>query len=81
MERLAEPTVVVLGGGVLTSGDPLLESLLRNELAASAPHAFIRVTEAPPIVGAALLGLDEVGVTREVEDRVRTGWSESTALG
>jgi hypothetical protein len=61
----------VLGGGVLTSGDRLLHALIGDGLAEAAPKAVIRLTEAPPVVGAALLGMDRLDATREDEDRLR----------
>ena len=64
MRRIALPpagTPVVLGGGVLEARDPLLLAAIDRELARSAPAATARVLDAPPIAGAALLGLDHVG--------------------
>ena len=52
---------VVLGGGVLESGDPLLLSEIDRQLADAAPGATTRVLDVPPVAGAALLGLDYVG--------------------
>jgi N-acetylglucosamine kinase-like BadF-type ATPase len=68
---LDQPAVVVLGGGVLTSRDPLLHRLIDTGLAARAPHARTTTSEAAPVVGAALLGLDRLGATAEVEQRLR----------
>ena len=52
---------VVLGGGVLAAGDPLLMSAITERLAERAPLAELSVTSVPPIAGAALLGLDRAG--------------------
>ncbi|GAA0404311.1 N-acetylglucosamine kinase [Acrocarpospora corrugata] len=62
---------VVLGGGVLTARDPLLTALIEERYAAAAPHATLIVTEVPPIVGAALYGLDHFGAPPAAYDRVR----------
>lgn len=69
-----KPADVVLGGGVLRSRDPLLFAALRERLAAIAPLAVTRVLAAPPVVGAALLGLDALGAPPEAERAVRS-WS------
>jgi N-acetylglucosamine kinase-like BadF-type ATPase len=58
---LDEDADVVLGGGVLSAGHPYLAERLALHLAARAPKARTRVVTAPPVLGAALLGLDEVG--------------------
>jgi N-acetylglucosamine kinase-like BadF-type ATPase len=64
LERLdlsRRPAPVVLGGGVLAAGDPLLISSITERLAERAPLAKLSVTSVPPIAGAALLGLDRAG--------------------
>ncbi|GAA0373652.1 BadF/BadG/BcrA/BcrD ATPase family protein [Microbispora corallina] len=68
---LGEPCEVVLGGGVLTSGDPLLTSLVEERYAREAPAARLVVADVPPIVGAALLGLDRFGAAPDAYARVR----------
>ncbi|HEV2374722.1 MAG TPA: BadF/BadG/BcrA/BcrD ATPase family protein [Streptosporangiaceae bacterium] len=55
-------TPVILGGGLLTARDPLLEAGITAGLAAGAPDAVAHVVGVPPIAGAALLGLDHLGV-------------------
>jgi N-acetylglucosamine kinase-like BadF-type ATPase len=64
-------TPVVLGGGVLAAGDPLLIGGISAGIAAQAPDAVVRVTAAPPVAGAALLGLDRTGAGRDAELRLR----------
>lgn len=61
LDMLGLATVVVLGGGVLTSSDEVLLTGIRQRLAAVAPLATTVVTEVSPVVGAALLGLDHLG--------------------
>ena len=82
LDLLDRPADLVLGGGVLASRDPLLlgtaESLVRRR----APEVEIRVVDAAPVVGAALLGLDALGSTAEVEARLRSALLARTgALG
>ncbi len=71
---VASPATVVLGGGVLRGRDPLLHDTIRDRLADATPLAEITVVTDPPVVGAALLGLDALGTTPGAEGRLRT-WS------
>jgi N-acetylglucosamine kinase-like BadF-type ATPase len=71
LEVLGEPIPVVLGGGVLTAGHPQLMDEIVRRLSDAAPLAEPRVVRTPPVVGAALLGLDRLDVPREVRDRLR----------
>lgn len=73
---LETPAEVVLGGGVLRARDPLLTSLLEHGFAAAAPHAEIVVADVPPIVGAALSGLDRLGATEAAGSRLRARYEE-----
>jgi N-acetylglucosamine kinase-like BadF-type ATPase len=68
---LSEPIEVLLGGGVVTAGHPLLMDEITSLLADSAPLAVLRVVEAPPIVGAALLGLDRIDAAAGAQERLR----------
>lgn len=70
----AAPATVVLGGGVLRGRDPLLFSTIRERLAEQAPLAELTVVSHPPVVGAALLGLDALGATPDAARLLRT-WS------
>lgn len=71
LDLLAEETPVLLGGGVLAARHPLLDGRVRELLAVRAPKAVPRVVTAPPVLGAALLGLDRVGAPAGVHARVR----------
>jgi N-acetylglucosamine kinase-like BadF-type ATPase len=71
IDLLDVPCEVVLGGGVLTARDPLLMALVEERYAELAPQAKLVVADVPPIVGAALLGLDHLGAPAEAYDRVR----------
>ncbi|MFF8773137.1 N-acetylglucosamine kinase [Kitasatospora sp. NPDC015120] len=74
LELLETPTPLVLGGGVLASRQPLLIDNLTARLAAEAPLAEPRVVVAPPVLGAALLGLDHLGAGPEAQERVRRAY-------
>src|SRR3954451_3252185 len=73
---LGEPIPVVLGGGVLTAGHPQLMDEIERLLAREAPLAQPTVVRAPPVVGAALLGLDRWGARPDVRDRLRESFVE-----
>jgi N-acetylglucosamine kinase-like BadF-type ATPase len=60
LDLLDEEADVVLGGGVMTARNPYLMDTLAEALTARAPKARTRVVTAPPVLGAALLGLDQL---------------------
>jgi N-acetylglucosamine kinase-like BadF-type ATPase len=62
---------VVLGGGVFRCDDPAFLERIRAGIAAVAPAATVRQAAAPPVVGAALLGLDRLGAAPAAADRLR----------
>ena len=66
-----QPTDVVLGGGVLAARDPLLLEEVSRRFEAHAPRTNLVIVEDPPVVGAALLGLDELGASPEAETAAR----------
>lgn len=68
---LDEPAPVVLGGSVLAARHPQLDTRIAELLAARAPKAVIRVVTQPPVLGAALLGLDHTGAAAPVHERLR----------
>ncbi|MER6215572.1 N-acetylglucosamine kinase [Streptomyces sp. NPDC001272] len=68
---LAEEVPVVLGGGVLTAGHRQLDARIGELLAARAPRARLSVVTAPPVLGAALLGLDALGAPAGAYGRLR----------
>jgi N-acetylglucosamine kinase-like BadF-type ATPase len=51
---------IVLAGGVFRAGDAAFLARIRAGLERHAPGAVVRRTTAPPVLGAALLGLDRV---------------------
>jgi N-acetylglucosamine kinase-like BadF-type ATPase len=73
-------TPVVLGGGLLTARDPLLTASVVDGIAAEAPQAEVRIVDVPPIAGAVLLGLDEVGLAPTAEEKVRAAYAQAKAL-
>jgi N-acetylglucosamine kinase-like BadF-type ATPase len=76
LTELATP--VVLGGSVLAARNPMLTAGVINGIRAGAPHAAVRITDVPPVAGAALLGLDHLGAVPEAERRLRAGYAERT---
>jgi hypothetical protein len=72
---------VVLGGGLLQAQDPLLASAIDGEFAARAPGAILRVAEVPPVAGAALLGLDYLGIGSTAAKRLRECFAEVENAG
>ncbi|AZM53287.1 ATPase [Streptomyces sp. WAC 01529] len=68
---LGEEVPVVLGGSVLAARHPQLDDRIRLLLAERAPKAEPLVVTARPVLGAALLGLDQVGAPAAVHARVR----------
>ncbi len=75
LDLLGEPVAVVLGGGVLTAGHLLLTDAIEELLKAEAPLAVPRVVSSPPVVGAALLGLDHIGAPALAQARLRAAFS------
>ncbi|RJQ82623.1 ATPase [Pseudonocardiaceae bacterium YIM PH 21723] len=73
LNLLAEPVKVLLGGGVVTGmPGPFLADVERR-IHGMAPKVTIELVAAPPVIGAALLGLDALGLTTpEVETRLRS---------
>ncbi len=63
LDLMSTPTDVVLGGGVLTPRDPLLMRRVEHWMAREVPTALTRVNDVPAIAGAALLGLDHLGLS------------------
>jgi N-acetylglucosamine kinase-like BadF-type ATPase len=62
---------VVLGGGIFRNRYPAFFDRIEHGLRAVAPAASITVLGAPPVVGAALLGLDRLGATKAARAMVR----------
>ncbi len=71
LNLLGSPVAVVLGGGVLRARDPLLFGIITERLLAKAPHAEITLVTDPPVVGAALLALDTLGIDGPAHETLR----------
>jgi N-acetylglucosamine kinase-like BadF-type ATPase len=71
LDVLDEPIDVVLGGGVITAGHALLMDEIHRLLRDQAPLATAKVVRTPPVVGAALLGLDRIGVSSRAREQLR----------
>jgi hypothetical protein len=63
---------IVLGGGIFSSGDEDFLGRIGRGLAEVARQARVRVLDVPPVVGAALLGLDTIGARPDAQRRART---------
>lgn len=74
---LGEPVDVVLGGGVLTGTGGVVVDAVDARLRAVAPAVRVRVVDVPPVVGAALLGLDALGAPAGAEPRLRAAYGTS----
>ncbi|MEU1124293.1 BadF/BadG/BcrA/BcrD ATPase family protein [Streptomyces sp. NPDC005899] len=75
LDLLTEEVPVVLGGGVLAARHPALDDRIAELLAERAPKAVIRVVTAPPVLGAALLGLDDAGAAPEAHAELRAHYA------
>jgi N-acetylglucosamine kinase-like BadF-type ATPase len=71
LDLLLADVEVILGGGLMRAGNVRLETGIEEGLRAVAPQIAARVVAEPPIVGAALLGLDDLGSTAEARSRAR----------
>jgi N-acetylglucosamine kinase-like BadF-type ATPase len=72
LELTREPVEVLLGGGLLRAdGGPRLADAAAADLNRIAPRARVRLVDVPPIIGAALLALDELGSNAEAKARLR----------
>ena len=56
---------------MLAARHPLLMEGVSRRLAAYAPHAKLLVVDDPPVIGAALLGLDAVGASPDAKIAAR----------
>ncbi|MEU8703597.1 BadF/BadG/BcrA/BcrD ATPase family protein [Streptomyces sp. NPDC048565] len=75
LDLLEEEVPVVLGGSVLAARHPALDDRIAELLAERAPKAVVRVVSAPPVLGAALLGLDRTGAAPATYGRLRARYA------
>jgi N-acetylglucosamine kinase-like BadF-type ATPase len=66
-----QPVEVILGGGLMRAASPRLRNTIDAGLRAAGPGVVANVVTDAPIVGAALLGLDEIGALPTAGDRLR----------
>ncbi|GAA4919642.1 N-acetylglucosamine kinase [Streptomyces coeruleoprunus] len=81
LDLLDAEVPVVLGGGVLAAGHPDLNPRIAELLADKAPRAVLRVVTAPPVLGAALLGLDHVGAAPAAYAALRARYAQPPGPG
>jgi N-acetylglucosamine kinase-like BadF-type ATPase len=60
---------VVMAGGIFNSQDPVFLARIEAGVRAVAPNARLQRADAPPVLGAALIGLDRVGTPGSAEQR------------
>ncbi len=72
---LDEEVPVLLGGSVLAARHARLDGRIGALLAERAPKAVIRVVAQPPVLGAGLLGLDQLGAPPEAYHRLRAHYA------
>ncbi|MFC8224426.1 N-acetylglucosamine kinase [Streptomyces sp. NPDC057287] len=68
---LAEEVPVVLGGSVLAARHSRLDEGIARLLSERAPKAVVQVVTEPPVLGAALLGLDRTGAPAGAHRKLR----------
>jgi N-acetylglucosamine kinase-like BadF-type ATPase len=66
-----EPVDIVVGGGLMRAADAEFLGLIETGLHGIGAQLVLRRTTLPPIIGAALLGLDAVGAGPEAHARVQ----------
>jgi N-acetylglucosamine kinase-like BadF-type ATPase len=71
LELTEQPVVVLLGGGLMRAAPPRLRTAIEDGLQTGRQAVVCRVVADPPIVGAALLGLDEAAAGPAAAGRVR----------
>jgi hypothetical protein len=77
----AEPIPVVLGGGILASGNALLIEGATSLITAEFPGADVRVLRQVPVAGAALMGLDRASASVDAKRRLREAFASRLAAG
>lgn len=71
LQLAAAPVPVVLGGGIVASGNHLLIETTTSLIAAEFPAADVRVLLQAPVAGSSLLGLDLAGAPVHAKRRLR----------
>jgi N-acetylglucosamine kinase-like BadF-type ATPase len=81
LRMVREDVHVVLGGGLFRNGDEGFVARISEGVRRVAPDASVGVLESPPVVGAALLGLDRLGLTASAKRRVREQLTHAALAG
>jgi N-acetylglucosamine kinase-like BadF-type ATPase len=76
LDLINEPAEVLLGGGVLQDVDGDLLAAIDSGLREHAPNVTVRPTASAAVVGAALLGLDELEAGPDAQARLRSEFEE-----
>ena len=71
LELEGQPVEILLGGGLLQAGDERLTRAIEDGLHEIDAQAVVRIATSPPIVGAALLALDQLGAAADAQERLR----------
>jgi N-acetylglucosamine kinase-like BadF-type ATPase len=71
LELQDEEVEVLLGGGLVRAGDQRLLAAIVDGLAEVGDAITVRPTDAPPVVGSALAGLDRLGASEAAKERLR----------
>jgi N-acetylglucosamine kinase-like BadF-type ATPase len=66
---------IVLGGGIFDTDDAAFHARVAAGIRAVAPGAALLRLNAPPVLGAGLLGLDTVGADEQAKERLRAALS------
>ena len=77
LDLAKEPVEVVLGGGLLKNARGRVLDGIAAGLAEVGPAIEVHPTSSAPVVGAALLGLDELGADAEAQARARRELAEA----
>ena len=80
LDMLDAEVDVVLGGGLLRAGSAHLDERIDADIHESAPRARIIRANQPPVVGAAILALDEVGAGPAARARLRAQFDSGEAI-
>ncbi len=75
LDLLDTPVDVVLGGGVLAARHPVLMTAIEERMATLVPQAKLIVVDAPPVLGAGLLGLDAAAAPPDAYERLRAHYA------
>ena len=72
---------VVLGGGVFRGGDTAFIGRVESGILGVAANANVLTLRPPPVLGAALIGLDEIGTSGRAASRLRAALDDSRIEG